>query len=82
MTIKFFQSGEIVAQGRTQRGGGGGAMGATAPPPPEKTIFTIFRMSLLVILWIFGAFFSIQALLPPVKKSCVMALLLQINFES
>ena len=39
--------------------GGGTRGGATAPPPPEKTIFTIFRMSLLIILWIFGTFFGI-----------------------
>ena len=25
----------------------------------EKTIFTIFRMTLLIILWIFGTFFGI-----------------------
>jgi hypothetical protein len=25
----------------------------------EKTIFTIFRVSLLIILWIFGTFFGI-----------------------
>ena len=36
-------------QGSTQHGGGGA--GATAPL--EKTIFTIFRMSLLIILWIY-----------------------------
>jgi hypothetical protein len=44
----------IPKQGRTQRGGGSGA---TAPA--EKTIFTIFRMSLLSILWIFGTFIGI-----------------------
>jgi hypothetical protein len=35
-----------------------GGRGATAPPP-EKTIFTIFRMSLLIILWILETFFGI-----------------------
>jgi hypothetical protein len=38
------------------RGGGGGGNCF----PTEKTIFTIFRMSLLInILYIFGAFFGI-----------------------
>jgi hypothetical protein len=43
---------QTCSQGRTQPGG----QGATAPL--EKTIFTIFRMS-LIILWIFGTFFGI-----------------------
>ena len=41
--------------GRTQRGGSG----ATAPPHLEKTIFTTFRMSLFIILRIFGTFIGI-----------------------
>jgi hypothetical protein len=39
---------EIYKQGRTQRG-----------QAEEKNIFTIFRVSLLIILWIFGTFFGI-----------------------
>jgi hypothetical protein len=48
----------VRTQGRIQ-------LGAIPPPPPRgKTIFTIFRMSLLIILRIFGTFFGISALLP------------------
>jgi hypothetical protein len=43
--------GPYTAQGR------GRQEGATALL--KKTIFTIFRMSLLIILWIFGTFFNI-----------------------
>jgi hypothetical protein len=43
--------GPYTAQGR------GWQEGATALL--KKTIFTIFRMSLLIILWIFGTFFNI-----------------------
>ena len=50
----------------TAVGGGGGGQGGSAPPPlPEKTIFTIFRMSLLIILWIFGTFSAYRPYCPP-----------------
>jgi hypothetical protein len=73
-------------QGRTQQG----ERGATAPPP-EKTIFTIFRMSLLSILWIFATFFGIHIGLtapPPHSEkilrtalfTCVTQLSLSITF--
>ena len=49
----------------------GGGSGATAAPPPKKTIFTIFRMSLmLIILWI-DFFRHIGLIAPWRKKSCV-----------
>ena len=36
--------------------------------PPEKTIFTIFRMSLLIILWIFGTFLAYGPYCPSGEK--------------
>jgi hypothetical protein len=48
-----------------------GAGGGELPPPLEKTIFTIFRRSLL-ILWISGTYRPYMPYCPPlVKKSCV-----------
>jgi hypothetical protein len=60
-------------QGRTQRGrGGGGGGGGGTTSPLENTIFTIFRMTLLIILWVFGTFFGIYTLLPVCwKTSCL-----------
>jgi hypothetical protein len=50
---------------RAVHSGGGGQL------PPEKTIFTIFRMTLLIILCVFGTFRHIGLTDPLVKKSCV-----------
>ena len=49
----------------------GGCQGGNCPPPLEKTIFTIFRMPLLIIIWIFGTFLAYRPYCPLVKKSCV-----------
>jgi hypothetical protein len=45
-----------LGQGRTQRGRGAGQ-----PPPPQREnyIYYIFRMTLWIILWVFGTFFGI-----------------------
>jgi hypothetical protein len=37
-------------------------------PPPEKTIFTIFRMTLLIILWVSGTSIDIGLTAPLVKN--------------
>jgi hypothetical protein len=39
--------------------------------PPEKTIFIIFKVSLLTILWIFGTFSAYWLYCPLMKKSFV-----------
>ena len=49
-------------QGRTQQGG----QGVT---PLEKTIFTIFRMKLLIILWVFGTLVYTVGLTVPLVKN-------------
>ena len=76
LLIIFLLRRRFPIQGRTKGGGGGGRQGGNCHPPPprkpEKTIFTIFRMSLLIILWIFSAYrlYSLYCH-PLVKKSCV-----------
>jgi hypothetical protein len=47
--------------------GGGGARGTTAPQ--RKLYFTIFRMSLLIILWVFGTFSAYRPYCPPGEKN-------------
>jgi hypothetical protein len=53
--------GPYTAQGRGWQEGaaGGGGRREEATALLKETIFTIFRMSLLIILWIFGTFFNI-----------------------
>jgi hypothetical protein len=60
----------IGKQGRTQRGGGGGQLPRPSPPKENYNLFTIFRMSLLIILWI-DFFRHIGLIAPWRKKSCV-----------
>jgi hypothetical protein len=50
--------------------GGGGRQGATL----EKTIFTIFRMSFLIILSIFGTFSAYRLYCPPSENILYTAL--------
>jgi hypothetical protein len=58
--VKIYVTWKCIQAGPYTVGGGGGGN-----CPPDKTIFTIFRMSLLIILWIFGTFLVYSPYCPP-----------------